>query len=116
MSFVVGAAYIGIAVTEFANSTWVIQTSLGTYHAYIHAYFWWGVADAAIGVIALFAGASILRGGMFGWVVGMAGASFGLIRWMFYIPVSPWLAITIIALDALVIYGLAAGMDWFVPE
>jgi hypothetical protein len=59
---------------------------------------------------------SILRGAGFAWVVGMAGAAFGLIRWMFYNPTDPWLSITIVVLDAPVIYALSANMDWFATE
>ena len=29
-----------------------------------------------------------------------------MVRWMFYIPATPWLALTIITLDMLVIVGL----------
>ena len=59
-----------------------------------------------IGIIALYAGFSILRGGAFGLITGFAFAVLGIIRWLFYIPVSPVLAVVIIALDVLVIYEL----------
>jgi hypothetical protein len=57
-------------------------------------------------------GGSILRGGMFGWIVGYTYATLGIIRWLFYIPVSLVLAVVIILLDVLIIYGLAKHSDY----
>jgi hypothetical protein len=45
--------------------------------------------------------------------MGVAFACVGIIRWLFYIPVSPLLAIAIIALDVLIIYGLVKDSDYF---
>ena len=45
-------------------------------------------------------------------ITGFVFATFGAIRWLFYIPVSPVLAVVIIALNALVIYGLAEHADY----
>ena len=59
-----------------------------------------------IGAMALYAGFSLLRGGAFGLLAGLIFAMLGVIRWLFYIPVSPVLAVVIIALDILIIFGL----------
>jgi hypothetical protein len=59
-----------------------------------------------IGALALYAGFSILRGGVFGILGGVGFAMLDIIRWLFYIPVTPVLAVVIIALDVVVIYGL----------
>ena len=44
--------------------------------------------------------------------MGYAFAALGVIRWLFYIPVSPVLAVVIIVLDVLIIYGLARHSDY----
>jgi hypothetical protein len=111
MMFVLGGFHILLALSEFASSTWV-QSRLDI-ELFIPILFIWGLLDLIIGSLALYAGFSILRGGAFGLITGFVFAALGAIRWLFYIPVSPVLAVVIIALDALVIYGLAEHSDYF---
>ena len=110
MMFVVGGFHILLAMSEFARVAWV-PSSLDTVPI-IQALVFWGIIDLIIGFIALYAGASILRGGTFGWFIGYTFAAMGVIRWLFYIPVSPVLAVVIIVLDVLIIYGLAKHDDY----
>jgi hypothetical protein len=110
MIFVVGGFHILLEMSEFARVAWV-PSSLGTVPI-IQALVFWGIVDLIIGFIALYAGGSILRGGTFGWIVGYTFATLGIIRWLFYIPVSPVLAVVIIVLDVLIIYGLAKHSDY----
>jgi hypothetical protein len=44
--------------------------------------------------------------------MGYIFASLAIIRWLFYIPVSPVLAIVVIALNALVIYALVEHAEY----
>jgi hypothetical protein len=104
MMFVLGGFHILVAISEFANSTWVLSRL--DIERFIPSLFIWGIVDLIIGAIVLYAGYSILRGGAFGLLAGLGFAMLGVIRWLFYIPVSPVLAVVIIALDVLVIYGL----------
>jgi hypothetical protein len=104
MMFALGGFHILLAVSEFARSTWVLSRL--DVELFIPILFIWGILDLIIGAIALYAGFSLLRGGAFGLIAGFAFAVLGIIRWLFYIPVSPVLAVVIIALDVLVIYGL----------
>ena len=102
--FALGGFHVLLAISEFARSTWVLS-SLDV-ELFIPILFIWGILDLIIGAMALYAGYSILRGGAFGLLAGLGFAMLGVIRWLFYIPVSPVLAVVIIALDVLVIYGL----------
>jgi hypothetical protein len=102
--FALGGFHILLAISEFARNTWVVGRP--DIELVIPTLIFWGIFDLLIGLIALYAGFSILRGGMFGFLMGLAFAMLGVIRWLFYIPVSPVLAVVIIALDVLVIYGL----------
>jgi hypothetical protein len=111
MMFVLGGFQILLAFSEFANSTWVL-TRLDI-EMFIPILFIWGIIDLVVGAIALYAGFSILRGSAMGLITGFVFAAFGAIRWLFYIPVSPVLAVVVIALDALVIYGLSEHSDYF---
>ena len=102
--FALGGFHVLLALSEFADSTWVLSRL--DVELFIPIQFIWGIVDLIIGAIALYAGFSLLRGGAFGLIAGFAFAVLGIIRWLFYIPVSPVLAVVIIALDVLVIYGL----------
>jgi hypothetical protein len=111
MMFALGGFQILLAISEFARSTWVLSRL--DIELLIPSLIFWGIIDLFIGIIAVSAGVSILRGGSFGLITGFVFATFGTIRWLFYIPVSPVLAVVIIALDVLVIYGLAKHEDYF---
>ena len=102
--FALGGFHVLLALSEFADSTWVLSRL--DVELFVPILAIWGSIDMVIGIIALYAGFSILRGGAFGLITGFAFAVLGIIRWLFYIPVSPVLAVVIIALDVLVIYGL----------
>jgi hypothetical protein len=114
VTFVVGIVYGLIALTEFANSYWFYDNSIT--HVYDLAsshLLWWGIFDSILCAITIAAGISILRGGFFGFTLGLMGAGFSFLRWLFYIPATPWLAISILVINALVIYGLTASADYF---
>jgi hypothetical protein len=113
MSFIVGVFNLLSGISELANSAWLIPTYTATYSLFNAHFLWWAIFDLAIGLIALTAGISILRGGMVGFYLGLAGAAFGVIRWLFYIPAQPWLCLTIIVLDVLVIYSLVREQAFF---
>ena len=111
MMFVLGGFHILLAISEFANSTWA-QSRLDI-EVFIPILFIWGIVDLIIGSLAVYAGGSLLRGGTFGLATGFIFASLGIIRWLFHIPVSPVLAVVVIALSALIIYGLVKHTDYF---
>jgi hypothetical protein len=68
----------------------------------------WGWIVLALGVVELLAGGAILRGRGWGRWFGIGAASLNAIGQMVFIPAYPWWSLLIIALDILVIYGLAA--------
>jgi hypothetical protein len=109
--FALGGFHILLAISEFASSTWVLSRL--DIELFIPILFIWGIVDLVIGSIAVYAGVSLLRGGTFGLATGYVFASLGIIRWLFYIPVSPVLAVVVVALDMLVIYGLVRHADYF---
>jgi hypothetical protein len=69
--------------------------------------------DLLFAIVALAAGVDLLRGGTFGRIVGIVIAAISALRWFFYIPAQPWAAIVVIAVDVLVLYGLATNEDYF---
>ena len=111
MLFALGGFHLLVAISEFANSTWLLSRL--DIELFIPILFIWGIVDLIIGAIALYAGFSILSGGKFGWFMGYIFATVGIIRWLFYIPVAPVLAVVVVVLDLLVIYGLVRHTDYF---
>jgi hypothetical protein len=74
-------------------------------------FVFWGIVDLIIALIALYAGIDLLRGGAFGLAMGYLFAVVAAIRWLFVIPAAPVLAVVVIALCVMVIYGLAKYSD-----
>ena len=68
----------------------------------------WGWIVLALGVVELLAGGAILRGRTWGRWFGISAAGLNAIGQMVFIPAYPWWSLLIIAIDILVIYGLAA--------
>jgi len=109
MMLALGGFHILLAISEFANGT-VVLASFNT-EFFIQSLIILGMIDVVLGIIALFGGISILQGGAFGWITGYIFAVVGAIWWLFHIPAWPVLAVVIIVLDGLVIYGLAKYTD-----
>ena len=86
---------------------WVTSTGDLVYTNFV----FWGVVDLIVALIALYAGIDLLRGGSFGVGMGYLFAGLAAIRWLFVIPAAPVLAVVVIALCVMVIYGLAKYSD-----
>ncbi len=67
----------------------------------------WGWLALIVGIVAVLAGLSVMRGGVFGRWAGIIVAGASLFAQMFWIPIVPFWALTVMFLDVLVIYGLA---------
>ena len=110
MMFVVAGLEGLSALLSFAGTGWWVTEAGNLVYA---NFVFWGILDLIIAIIALYAGIDILRGGTYGMVVGYLFAVVGAIRWLFVIPAAPVLAVVVIALCVMVIYGLAKHSDYF---
>lgn len=110
MMFIVAGFSALMAITEFAGTGWWVTASGELVYANL---IFWAIVDTIITVIALYAGADLLRGGDFGMFMGYLFAGVGLIRWLFFIPVAPVLAVSVVVLCALIIHGLSKNSDYF---
>jgi hypothetical protein len=68
----------------------------------------WGWVAIGFGALEALAGLSIWRGGAFGRWFGIGVASLAILAAMMSIPAYPFWALVLVAIDVLVIYGLAA--------
>src|SRR5262249_9151358 len=110
MLFILGAFQIVFALAEFFNATWLVSSTYGTFGGYL---WLWGILDLLLAFIPIYAGYDLLQGGQFGFIVGIVIAGFSAIRWFFYIPAAPFLALVMIGVDILIIYGLVSSADYF---
>ncbi|HEX6521560.1 MAG TPA: hypothetical protein VF070_16395 [Streptosporangiaceae bacterium] len=68
----------------------------------------WGWLVLFLGVLLLLAGVGVLAGNQLARWFGVAMIGLNLIAQLFFIPAYPFWALTIIALDALALWGLCA--------
>ena len=110
MMFLLGGFQFTWAIVEFANAAWIAANVYGSFGGLL---WLWGILDVIIALVYFYAGFDLLAGGKFGRIFGLVVSAFSAIRWFFYIPAAPWVAIVIIALDVLVIYALVAHAEYF---
>jgi hypothetical protein len=104
MMFLIAGFEALSALLAFAGTGWWVTDAGNLVYANLVL---WGIVDLIIALIAVYAGIDLLRGGPFGLVMGYLFAGLGAIRWLFVIPAAPVLAVVVIALCVMVIYGLA---------
>jgi hypothetical protein len=107
--FLVAGFEVLSAILAFGGTGWWVTETGNLVYA---NFFFWGVLDLIVALIALYAGISLLRGRAFGLVMGYLFAGLTAIRWLFVIPAAPILSVVMIALCVMVIYGLAKDSDY----
>jgi len=110
MLFIVGAFQLVFAFSEFFNAAWIASSTYGTFGGYL---WLWAILDVLLALIPLYAGYDLLQGGSFGFIIGVVLAGISAIRWFFYLPAAPILALVVIGVDILIIYGLTSSADYF---
>jgi hypothetical protein len=114
MCFTFGAFFVLIALSEFSNSYWIYNNTVtDVYNLAASHLLWWGIFDSILAAAMILAGFSLLRGGIYGLMIGILAGGVSALRWFFYIPHDPWLAVTIVGLNVLMIYGLCTSTDYF---
>ena len=108
LMFVVAGLEALSALLAFAGTGWWVTEAGNLVYA---NFVVWGIVDTIIALIALYAGIDLLRGGAFGLMMGYLFAVVAAIRWLFVIPAAPVLAVVVIALCVMVVYGLAKYSD-----
>jgi len=68
----------------------------------------WGWIHLVLGILVIFAGSAVVKGRLWGRLIGIAMASISAIANFFFVPYYPFWSILIIALDVFVIWALAA--------
>jgi hypothetical protein len=107
--FAVGIMRAISAIYYFANSHRVNDLTLG---AFSDNLWLWGLWDAGIAVLALWAGYSLLSGNTFGRVIGYIWAIVVVVQSLMILSWAPWYGFAALALALLVMYALSTTSDW----
>lgn len=110
MMLVIGSYQVVVGISEIGNSTWILNLTNDWRGPGLLV---WGLVDVVVGAMALYASRDILRGGRVGQFLGFLFAAVGVLKWLIFLPATPALAVVIIVLDVLIIYGLAHNSDYF---
>lgn len=96
LNVIYGIAAIGNSKFFTENATYILS-DLNT----------WGWVTLVIGVLQLFAAASLFAGGGFGRVIGMIAAGLSAIAALLSLPAYPFWSLCIFALSIIVLHDLA---------
>src|SRR4051812_5942239 len=110
MMFVVSAFLVVVAISEWADSVWLYQRNFNVVGNHL---IFWGFVDFVIAAVSAYGAFMLLAGRRSGQVLTLIFAGISAVRWLFYIPADPWLAIAILVIDTMIIYGLTAHDEWF---
>jgi hypothetical protein len=102
--FAVGFFRIISAIAYFADSRKIDDLSHGLFGSQVWV---WGLWDLGIAALAIFGGISLIKGGGFGRIVAYGWAILVIVQAFSTINWAPWYSALMIALAAMVIYGLA---------
>jgi uncharacterized membrane protein len=87
------------------NDDWVVWTNSAAVYLDISE---WGWAHLILGIVVLLSGIGVFTGNIVARTIGVIVAGISMIVNFFFIPVYPVWALTIIVIDALVIWALTA--------
>jgi hypothetical protein len=103
MMFIAAGLYVLWAINLWADAAWLADVSDGI----LGDQRWlWGLFDAAMAVLFVFAGKSLLDGRDFGRWVAVVAASIGILRWFYWMAFTPFLSLTILVMLFLVLYAV----------
>jgi hypothetical protein len=103
MLFIAAGLYAIWALNLWADSSWVADISNGIFGG---QRWLWGLFDAGMAVLYVYAGKSLLDGRDFGRWVAVIAASVGILRWFYWMPFAPFLSLTVVGMMSLVLYAV----------
>jgi hypothetical protein len=98
-----GALAIFQGIVAIANDTWVVWTNTANVVVDLTQ---WGWIHLAIGVVAVLAGVGVFTGNVAARMVGVLVAGISLLANFLFLPAYPIWALSIMAVDVLVIWAL----------
>jgi hypothetical protein len=105
MMIIGGCLNLLYGIVAAVNDEWVVFTNRANVYLDVSQ---WGWVHIILGTIVLLAGFGVFSGNILARTVGVIVASISLMVNFFFIPVYPFWALTVITIDALVIWALTA--------
>jgi hypothetical protein len=105
MMIIGGCLNLLYGIVAAVNDEWVVFTNRANVYLDVSQ---WGWVHIILGTIVLLAGFGVFSGNILARTVGVIVASISLVVNFFFIPVYPFWALTVITIDALVIWALTA--------
>jgi hypothetical protein len=105
MMIIGGSLNLFYGIVAAVNDEWVVFTNRANVYLDVSQ---WGWVHIIMGSIVLLAGIGLFSGNILARIVGVIVASVSLVVNFFFIPVYPFWALTVITIDALVIWALTA--------
>jgi len=105
MMIIGGSLNLLYGIVAAVNDEWVVFTNRADVYLDVSQ---WGWVHIIVGSIVLLAGIGLFSGNILARIVGVIVAGVSLVVNFFFIPVYPFWALTVITIDALVIWALTA--------
>jgi hypothetical protein len=105
MLLIAGSLNIFYGIIAAVNDDWVVFTNRSAVYLDVSD---WGWVHIILGGIVFLAGIGVFSGNILARIVGVIVASISLMANFLFIPVYPLWALTVITIDALVIWALTA--------
>lgn len=105
-----GMFSIVMAISTFTSASWVsgLEVSYGAGSLWIS-----GIIDLVIAGGSFYAAYSLTQGGKFGFYLSFMIAGMSAVKWFFLLFFDPYVAVVFLAIDFLIMYGLAKSADYF---
>jgi hypothetical protein len=100
-----GSLNLLYGIVAAVNDEWVVWTNRSAVYLDVSE---WGWAHIILGSIVLLSGIGVFSGNILARTVAVIVASISLVVNFFFIPVYPLWALTVVTIDALVIWALTA--------
>lgn len=103
MLMIGGFLQLMTGVIALFNDNWVVWGQEGALFVDLTGWAW---AHVLWGLLVILAGVLLMKGSMVGRIIGVIAATISLIINFLFIPVYPFWAITIVVIDALIIWAI----------
>ena len=105
LMLIAGALNAFTGLVAVISKDWVVWTNQGSMYMSFNA---WGWTHMAIGALVFLAGLGLLTGNLAARILAVVIASASLIVNFLFIPAYPFWALTVMVLDAIIIYAVCA--------
>jgi len=105
MLIIGGCLNLFYGIVAAVNDEWVVFTNRADVYLDVSQ---WGWVHIILGTIVLLAGVGVFSGNVLARMVGVLVAAVSMLANFFFIPVYPLWALTVVTIDALVIWALIA--------